>query len=165
MSDRIAVMNTGRIEQIGAAEQLYEAPRNRFVAQFLGGCNLLEATLPPSGLNAPGPLQVQTGLGSVCMLGPVSERSLAGRTGPGAKVTFAVRPEKIVLSHQGQGENWFPVIVGDTTYTGAETHYQVCAGAMQLKAVLLNRPDQPRLVSGQTVRMHLPPAALVLLED
>jgi len=45
MSDRIAVMNAGRIEQLGDSRELYERPRNRFVAQFLGTCNLLPGTV------------------------------------------------------------------------------------------------------------------------
>src|SRR5262249_16817019 len=43
LSDRIAVMNAGRIEQIGKPQEIYECPHNRFVAQFLGSCNLLGA--------------------------------------------------------------------------------------------------------------------------
>ncbi|HEY0550767.1 MAG TPA: ATP-binding cassette domain-containing protein, partial [Verrucomicrobiae bacterium] len=45
MSDRIAVMNEGRIVQLGSGQELYERPRTRFVAQFLGGCNLLRARI------------------------------------------------------------------------------------------------------------------------
>ena len=52
MSDRIAVMNAGRIEQLDNAESLYERPRTRFVAQFLGSCNLLEAEV--NSINARG---------------------------------------------------------------------------------------------------------------
>jgi spermidine/putrescine transport system ATP-binding protein len=48
LSDRIAVMNAGRIVQVGTGEELYEHPRNRFVAEFLGGCNLIPATVKGS---------------------------------------------------------------------------------------------------------------------
>ena len=165
MSDRIAVMNAGRIEQVGVAEQLYENPRNRFVAQFLGGCNLLEASFPPLGPSSQGSVLVQTVLGSVRMRAPVSSNSLPSRTEPGAKVTLAIRPEKILVADQGSGENWFPVTIHDTTYTGAETHYQVRAGPQMIKVVVMNRPGQPRLEPGQAAWMHLPPESLVLLED
>src|SRR5439155_1518160 len=60
MSDRIAVMNDGRIQQLGGSQELYERPRTRFVAQFLGSCNLLEGSV--SSREGPRVL-VQTSLG------------------------------------------------------------------------------------------------------
>ncbi|HUQ44843.1 MAG TPA: ABC transporter ATP-binding protein, partial [Candidatus Limnocylindria bacterium] len=88
MSDRIAVMNSGRYEQLGDPEVLYERPRTRFVAGFLGVSNLLAAT---PGARDNGYAAFMLGGGTVVR---VPTAILEGRTGP---VALGVRPEKIRL--------------------------------------------------------------------
>lgn len=125
MSDRIAVMRDGRIEQLDEAETLYERPRTRFVAQFLGSCNLL-----PGGL--------------------------------------AIRPEKITLlpAHTPLDEHRRRVRIEEVIYVGAETHYLVRAGDQQLRVEVMNVKSGPQgFAVGQEAVVHLPPEALVKLED
>lgn len=89
MADRIAVMHDGRIEQAGAAAELYERPRTAFVANFLGVSNLVDARLG----DADGELAtVETHDGARL-------RVPAGRVGPheGQEVQVGVRPEKVTL--------------------------------------------------------------------
>jgi ABC-type sulfate/molybdate transport systems ATPase subunit len=79
MSDRIAVMQGGRIQQIGRPDEIYEAPANRFVADFIGGANLIPARIGTGGA-------VAVGLGVI---------PAAGKSGD--HVTLAIRPERLGL--------------------------------------------------------------------
>ena len=88
MSDRLVVMNAGRIEQLGSPRELYEHPATRFVANFIGTSNILTGRLERKG-----------DAWALAGLGP-DERVLVADVGPvaqGEKVELAVRPEKMVL--------------------------------------------------------------------
>jgi spermidine/putrescine transport system ATP-binding protein len=92
MSDRIAVMSAGVVQQVGEPRQIYEHPANRFVADFIGETNFV-----PGVLATPGePATVR--LGDVTVLAMMDGREI----GAGEKVTLAVRPEKINLYPQGE---------------------------------------------------------------
>src|SRR5204862_270880 len=97
MADRIAVMNQGRIEQLGTPDELYERPQTAFVAGFLGISNLLRGTVA-------GPDEVKLGDGTTIR---VRAGSLAGRTG---EVAVGIRPEKIRPDEQEEAH--FPVARG-----------------------------------------------------
>jgi spermidine/putrescine transport system ATP-binding protein len=110
MADRIAVMNAGRIEQLGTPTELYESPRTAFVAGFLGVSNLI-----PGTVTGPGTVQLRGG--------PevrVSEAVLGGRT---RTVAVGIRPEKIEL---GDGQtNSLQGRVEESAYIGVATQYIV----------------------------------------
>jgi spermidine/putrescine transport system ATP-binding protein len=110
MADRIAVMNHGRIEQLGTPTELYETPRTAFVASFLGVSNLIAGTVSGSDT-----VRLQSG--------PevrVRPDALAGRTG---EVAVGIRPEKIEL---GQGQpNTLDGMVVEQAYVGVSTQYIV----------------------------------------
>ncbi len=120
MSDRIAVMNRGRYEQLGDPEVLYERPRTRFVAGFLGVSNLLPATRegPVNGRAA-----FRLSDGSVAQV-PTS--LVEGRAGG---VALGVRPEKIRLLEPKDpvpgGLNQAPGVIVDASYIGVSTQYIV----------------------------------------
>lgn len=89
MSDRIAVMSAGRLQQLGAARDIYEAPHNMFVADFIGETNLLEVSVD----------KIVDGR-AVCHLGGGHEltcNAVEG-IGIGAKVHMSVRPERLLIS-------------------------------------------------------------------
>ncbi len=93
MSDRIAVFNQGRIEQIGTGSELYERPATRFVADFLGEMNFL-------------PGQVVDSKGDRVVLdlaGTRMEAAPAGNFKRGDRVVAAIRPERVVLAGAGEG--------------------------------------------------------------
>jgi len=119
MSDRIAVMNKGRYEQLGEPEVLYERPMTRFVAGFLGVSNLL-----------PGAVEGNDGTYSAVRLADDTRirapRALVGDT---ANVSVGVRPEKIRL-HEADveapaGHNQMSGVVRDASYLGVSTQYQI----------------------------------------
>jgi spermidine/putrescine ABC transporter ATP-binding subunit len=116
MSDRIAVMNAGRIEQIGDPAAIYEAPATRFVAQFIGRMNLVTGTAVPGGVqvvDACFPLPLPAGVAS------------------GDTVHIAVRPERSRLVHEEPAEGLaLRGTVRRTFYLGAtrEVHVDAATG-------------------------------------
>ena len=159
MSDRIAVMNAGRIEQLGAAAELYERPRTRFVAQFLGSCNLLEGNV--KSCDTPH-VWVQTGAGVLKVDWPSQARTPE----PPERLTLAIRPEKVALHPLNVDTNCFRARIEDLVYSGAETQYLLRSGGQELKACLMNtQSGRPGLRIGDEVTVHLPPDGLILLED
>jgi spermidine/putrescine transport system ATP-binding protein len=119
MSDRIAVMNHGRFEQLGQPEELYERPRTRFVAGFLGVCNLLVGRA--DGM-AGDRATVRMPNGSVLLL-PAEQVTGSG------ELEVGVRPEKIRLLDDGEspaaGLNILRGSVRDASYTGVSTQYVI----------------------------------------
>jgi spermidine/putrescine transport system ATP-binding protein len=151
MSDRIAVMNSGRIEQMGSSADLYERPRTRFVARFLGSCNLLRGEWDGHRLRTP--------IGSLEMSLPTQPA--------GSGVTVAIRPEKIALCSEPESgvANAFPAVIRDMVYRGAETQFELLCGEHPLTAVQLNTAPSPQLRVGGQAWCVLPSPALVPLED
>jgi spermidine/putrescine transport system ATP-binding protein len=151
MSDRIAVMNEGRLVQIGTAADLYERPRTRFAAQFLGGCNLLRATVRRRDGNE---------MVAVTAMGELRLQSSDSRS----EFTVAIRPEKISITNSSI-TNQFTGVVAETTYAGAETHCSVRVGNETLRVVVVNTAESARVVPGRNIQVSLPPSALTVLED
>jgi spermidine/putrescine transport system ATP-binding protein len=119
MADTIAVMNSGRIEQLGPPAELYESPATAFVAGFLGVSNLLPGTVEDSG--------------AVRLVdGTVVRTNSNGRSG---QVAAGVRPEKITIG-AGGGANELPGTVSETAYIGVATQVVVrtAAGIVQVFA-------------------------------
>jgi spermidine/putrescine transport system ATP-binding protein len=89
MSDRIAVMSAGEVQQLGDARDIYERPRNRFVADFIGDTNLLDVSVD----------QIADGR-AICHLGGGHELTCAAvdGVGVGAQVHLSIRPERLFLS-------------------------------------------------------------------
>lgn len=124
ISDRIAVMNRGRIEQIGSPVELYEAPRTSFVAAFIGDTNFFDGTiaelLPPDRCR----LCVSGLPDAVCF----NDKNL----GPGGRVHLSIRPEKFHISRDRPepkaNHNVLPAVVEDVIYFGDRTKYWVRAG-------------------------------------
>ena len=121
LSTRIAVMNQGRFEQVGTPGEIYEYPANRFVADFIGNVNLLEATV--AGADG-GRLKLD------CEAAGVSLSAVCERTPPetGARRWVALRPEKIFISKEHPGANDREVLRGvvhDLGYFGNLSVYRV----------------------------------------
>jgi ABC-type Fe3+/spermidine/putrescine transport system ATPase subunit len=120
LSDRVAVMNEGRIEQIGSPAEIYDAPRTRFVAEFLAVRNLLEAEVQEAdGTGA----RVRTEGGLVL-------RSAGEGFVPGAQVWVGVRPER--MRFDGPGENRVAGVLEDRLFLGDRSEWRVRAGGVVL---------------------------------
>lgn len=123
MASRVAVMHDGRIEQIGTPEEIYNRPRTRFVATFIGGCNFLHARVVEASERA---LRLAAD-GLVLTVAPP-----AGGAAPGVSGTLSVRPENARLLGPDQsapaGANAVSGVVDDVTYLGASRHYRVALG-------------------------------------
>ena len=119
MADKIAVMNHGRIEQLGPPQELYERPATAFVAGFLGVSNLLPGT-------------IEGGDGIRLEDGTLVRARVNGRSG---RVAAGVRPEKITIG-SGGGANSLAGTVSETAYIGVATQVVVrtTAGMVQVFA-------------------------------
>ncbi len=119
LSHRIAVMNKGRVEQLDQPQVLYSAPKNRFVADFIGECNLLDCSVDTAGGG-------MLGL-NVDQLGPVRALDHDGAAGV-ARGTLALRPEKVSIARELTDSacvNRFNGKIFDYLYTGDVTLYIV----------------------------------------
>jgi spermidine/putrescine transport system ATP-binding protein len=152
MSDRIAVMNKGVIEQLGASDEIYERPATPFVAKFLGSSNLIEGTV--TGQN-----RVKTILG---------ELEVANNLPATGDVRLSIRPEKVQLSRQdfGSAPNQLRATITDEIYSGAENEYRLlCVGDFELSVEVMNTGlEHHDFEPGEGVVAHLPPQHLVPLE-
>ncbi|MEU9995090.1 ABC transporter ATP-binding protein [Streptomyces sp. NPDC050848] len=158
MADQVAVMNGGRVEQLGAPADLYENPRTTFVANFLGTSNLIEAEVVETGGSD---LVVTAGGGKLRL--PGDRCSATVRTG--GKVLVGVRPEKISLAHAddagkiADGRNKVTGRIVDSSFIGVSTQYVVNSPAgAELQVYEQNIERDTRLVPGAEVVLHWNPA-------
>ncbi|MCB1434296.1 MAG: ABC transporter ATP-binding protein [Alphaproteobacteria bacterium] len=153
MSDRIAVMSAGKIQQIGAPLDIYESPVNHFVADFIGDTNFVEGRLSNiEGENAA--LTVSDGF--------TIETRLNGPHKLGDKVAVALRPEKISL-----GKGALKGRIAEAVYLGTSTFYSVDLGA----GVIVSVRDANALsgeghfATGDEVSVDIPAGAARMLAD
>lgn len=160
MSDRIAVMNAGRIEQIGTPRDIYQDPANRFVAEFIGSMNLLDGTIAAAA-DADG----------LCVVGLDSGSRISARAPSdfpvGHRVCVAMRPERCGVVPAGRqartGANLLDAVVSHIVYLGSR------------EDLYLTLPDGTKVVSeivgdiawdirtGQDVLFQCDPAECVVL--
>lgn len=157
MSDRIAVMSAGKLQQVGSSTEIYEAPRNRFVADFIGDTNLLDVTVE----------QVR-GQEALCRLaGGVSLRcGLADSVAEGAAGHISIRPERLSLTSPSGGEE----IVGTLDrliYLGTDTQCLLrLTDGTELSVRVQNAHDSAlRLQPGDRAAVHIDEGAARLLVD
>jgi len=155
MSDRIVVMNSGRIEQIGPAQEIYERPLTEFVAGFIGVSNIIEGVIEsttdahPTARIADGSVRVHT----VDFV-------------PGDRVRILVRPEKISISTAASTAALLGKIES-TVYLGESTQWKISIGDGQVITVVeQNRgPFQPAETRiGQQVFLSWEPESAVILK-
>jgi spermidine/putrescine transport system ATP-binding protein len=138
ISDTIAVMNQGRIEQIGKPAEIYETPRTSFVAAFIGDTNFLEGRVTES-------LGERFSRAEIPGLGPVMiDNDKPVR--PGDRIHLSLRPEKLMVSREkptnGQWDNAVPGTVEDIIYFGSHTRYWVRCGEYRICAEQQHRTFQ-----------------------
>lgn len=146
MSDRIAVMNQGKMEQIGGPQDVYETPATSFVASFLGASNLLPGTVEDaSGEMA----KVSLSAGAAIT---VPRDRLPRDSG---SIQIGVRPEKLSMGGNSAGSNELQATVMTATYTGVATAYGLqTRDGSHIDVYVQNLGDlQSRVAAGETVRL------------
>jgi iron(III) transport system ATP-binding protein len=154
LSHSIAVMNEGRIQQIGSAREIYERPGNAFVADFVGSTNFLDGSvLGPEG--ADGHYRVRTEIGDLRVLGT---ESLA----PDEKVLVSVRPEDVQLAEaKPEGGNVWEGRVDQKIFLGECVDFQVKLGTRMLMS---RRHPSLRTPIGNAIFVQLDPDKCVALK-
>jgi len=157
MSDRVAVMNNGQVEQAGAPREVYEEPKTTFVADFLGVSNLLDAEAAADGA------------GCTLRMGERAFKAEQGETSARGEVKAMIRPERIGLEPHGTaGDNRLPGLVERAVFLGSshEVHVRVLGGEL-LKATISNDGSAlpVSLDEGTAVTVHLPPQGLRVLRQ
>jgi spermidine/putrescine transport system ATP-binding protein len=148
MADTIAVMNNGRIEQLGDPASLYENPVTTFVANFLGQSNLVRARVTSrSGEHL-----------TVDVQGTTFTMPRARCTSESDDIWMGVRPEKIQVNATAAGANTILGTVTDTSYIGVSTQYLVQLGFGQELTVVRQNDGAPILRPGQEVYLSWEPA-------
>ncbi len=161
MSDRIAVMNGGRVEQIGSPREIYEHPATAFVADFIGSLNAIELTVD----ERVGPYAVaRLGEGERVVV-PVD----GGDVRPGSVLRVAVRPERVQIgsaeSPVPDGGSTLQGSVVEIVYLGMYTQVHVDTGAGRLICHRLADEPAQALAHGSRVRLSWEPEHASVLTD
>jgi spermidine/putrescine transport system ATP-binding protein len=144
MSDRIAVMNAGRVIQCGVPEEVYERPQEEFVAGFIGISNLIEGTVDEGGM-------VRIANGAV-VAAPLPDGCAAGQ-----KVNLSVRPEKIAVDELEEGMVSLEGTIENRVYLGVNTQITIGIGngarLVALEQATYRASADDRWEPGQSVKI------------
>jgi iron(III) transport system ATP-binding protein len=161
IADRMAVLNKGRIEQVGRPRDLYHRPVNLFVAGFMGETNFLPGTVRA----------VENGFCEVeTAIGMVTSSSFDNGVRAGEQVTLSLRPEGIRLGAVSSGRNAFEGQVHDTVYLGEVAQHLVSLNGegrteTTLKAFELNPKFVARDEARESARVWFDPEDVVVLKS
>ena len=152
MSDRLAVMAHGRVEQLGAPRDVYEHPETTFVADFLGVSNLMRARVLGGR---------RVDVGGVTLSAAQGEEARSG------VVRLTIRPERVRIEPPAtEGENRVPATIERFVYLGSTTQVFVALpGGDRVQALVANSGDVEEYDVGAVVTAHLPADALRILAD
>ncbi len=146
MSDRIAVMDCGRVAQVGRPRDIYETPENLFVAEFIGESNSLTGTIcTSSGMN-----------GTIKVADYILTARLHSDLTDGQDASLVLRPEQVMVGSAPSPNGWNEVTATATSvsYQGANLRYTFDLLEQKIISETPNRPDAPKLKTGQTVKLH-----------
>ncbi|HSH80361.1 MAG TPA: ABC transporter ATP-binding protein [Herpetosiphonaceae bacterium] len=151
MSDKIAVMSAGHVEQFATPQEVYESPASRFVAEFIGATAFLKGTVVDA-----------TPQGARVRL-PDDNVLTSARTGAvpprvGDEVSVAIRSERVQLASDGRTENVITGRITLTDYLGSKWHHTVETSAGKMMIETLDHADGD-------VRVYLPPDAVIVLKE
>ena len=151
MSDRIVVMNQGRLVQVGSPADIYERPAAEFVAQFVGETNLLRGKVT----------HADAGGSEIVLDADVKLRTHVVLP-VGHRVTLSVRPERVQIGHEADQPraNTFPVLVESSAYSGATKRCVVRLG----DTTLVIRTDNSVHIGESRQLVHIPPHDVTVVE-
>ena len=157
VSDRMAILDRGKILQVGAPREVYRRPQTKLVADFIGETDFLPGTVLSA---AAGRAMVETPVGR---FEGVLTRSGAAPAA-GTAVTLSVRPECWVLSRAAPAGNFVRGKIGEAIYLGEVAQYELLAGELRLKVLELNPRFIEQAQRGE-VFAHAVPEDVVVLTD
>ncbi|MBD2102219.1 ABC transporter ATP-binding protein [Leptolyngbya sp. FACHB-261] len=132
LSDRIAVMHQGQVEQIGTSQEIYDCPASLFVAQFIGKANLLSGTVLEANHEF-----TKVEANGLCLLAAPCGHAL----NPGQNITLMVRPERLQINSAVETENQISGVLENITYVGQLVEYQVKTQVGPLKITQLSQRE------------------------
>jgi iron(III) transport system ATP-binding protein len=158
MSNRILVMDQGRVQQVGTPEEIYQRPTNRFVASFLGRCNFLDGVVTSRGSN--GTVEVALGQDGPRLVVAVDDAPEVS-----SAVGIAIRPESVKLIDRAitngdgsaESQNVFDVSVRDVSFLGDHYEYELTVSGLRLFALNAQQP------TGAELRAVIEPSACLLV--
>jgi iron(III) transport system ATP-binding protein len=155
IADRIAVLNAGKLLQVGTPAEIYRRPRNRFVAEFVGEGNFLTGQI----VGRDEFLTVRLGNRSLLAAAPPG-----GAVPPGSRVVVCLRPEAIRISeNQPNGPAWRAKLV-ETTYLGQVAQHRFQCGTDSVKVAELN-PRPARVKPGNEYYLCMDPEEVTILGE
>jgi putative spermidine/putrescine transport system ATP-binding protein len=154
ISDRIVVMNEGRVEQIGTPSEIYNYPRTRFVASFVGTLNVLSGQIvdPASGTIVVGGQELRTS-------------HALNAADAGKQRLLAVRPEAIVLETPATGRNTLAATVEEVNFLGAVVRIRTRVNDEVISLDIFNDPNRRLPERGQPVALGFSHENLLVLEE
>jgi putative spermidine/putrescine transport system ATP-binding protein len=153
ISDRIVVMNEGRVEQIGTSSEIYNYPRTRFVASFVGTLNILSGYV------------VDPASGKMAVDGQALVTSQQLAPGDAGKTRLlALRPEAIVLEDPAPGRNTLAATVEDVSFLGAVVRIRTRVKESVISLDVFNDPNRRLPERGQPVALGFSHENLLVLE-
>jgi spermidine/putrescine transport system ATP-binding protein len=164
MSDRIAVMSQGKVQQMGTPVEIYERPANKFVADFIGESNFLEGKI--KSLEANEAVVFVPALNADVNCLPIAPNLVKGED-----VIISIRPEKIRIAEKGAvSMNMFRAKVTNAVYIGSDTHVYVEAQGKKLKVMEQNHisrldPNSFYRIGQEVWLMMMPENTLVLKKE
>jgi iron(III) transport system ATP-binding protein len=149
VSDRIAILKSGRLEQVGTPFEIYSRPESRFAAEFMGSCNIIE-------MNVTAYDETQSRI-TAEIAG--QKFSLRGERPSGAQVVLSVRPEwiRVVAAPRDEEENLLSGTVLSSTFLGSMIRYQVSGLGEKAIVIEVHDPDEGNIrKDGETLWYQLP---------
>jgi spermidine/putrescine transport system ATP-binding protein len=150
MSDRVAVMNLGKVEQVGDPQAVYENPETVFVAEFLGVSNMLEGEASGNGL---------------LRVGEIVLRAEQGATHASGPARAVIRPERVTVEKDpAPGENQLPGMIDRVVFVGStlDVRVRLVTGEL-IRSLVTNTGDTDFGPQGTPVTVHLDPESLRIL--
>ncbi|MBK9926367.1 MAG: ABC transporter ATP-binding protein [Anaerolineales bacterium] len=161
MSDRIAVMSKGKVQQMGTPVEIYERPANKFVADFIGESNFFEGKI--KSLSSSEAVVFIPSLNAELTGLPVSEGLVNGE-----EVTVSIRPEKVLIAKRPMDSNSFVGKVASTVYIGTDTHVFADVNGTRLKIFEQNRISRldpsSFYTAGQEITLVMIPENVLILK-
>ncbi len=159
MADRVAIMDGGRLAQVGSPEEVYRNPASRMVAEFIGETNFIPGLVQATA--GEGLYEVKTAFSTL----RARPNELGWQPRHGEKVVLSIRPEALTFGHLLDSPNQFPGHIADTTYLGSTVQYALqIPNGPEIKVCETN-PREIRPPSSTLVRAMAHPHDLVMLKD